>query len=120
MGKNWYGKDKKPEAPAVDPVEAAKVIAAPVVDATQTPYKPSTAPAAPKMDSTPIPVATTVPTTAYGVGARKKARVKVEKVVSLRGQIVTLTVGTIVTEDSYGPGIFEKLSNAKVELEPMD
>ena len=49
----------------------------------------------------------------------RQAKVKVGKNVSLHGQFTFLPTGAIISEGSYGPGIFEKLAEAGVELEPL-
>lgn len=111
MGKGFFSKKEPAAAAPVDPIEAAKISAP--------------APAAPKPEPVPAPapvVAAPAPVAAAPVAHKhsRKARVKATKKVSLRGHFTTLTAGTIVSEDSYGPGIFERLAEFKVELEPLD
>ena len=99
---------EKPAAKPVDPVEAAKVAAPP----PPAPPKPAAPPPVIALPPEPLPLAS--PHKGH------KAKVKVTKKVSLHGHMTTLPAGTIISEDSYGPGIFERLHSAKVELEPMD
>lgn len=41
------------------------------------------------------------------------------KIVSFSGHITFLPTGTIVCEDSYGPGVIEKLQAANVKMEKL-
>jgi hypothetical protein len=98
------------QAAPIDPVEAAKVSAPPPPE----PTKP--APAEPPAVIALPPVAAPAPLHHQG----RRAKVKTSKKVSLHGQFTTLPAGTIISEDSYGPGIFERLAESKVELEPLE
>lgn len=113
---------KKPQQPpppkaVVDPIEAAAIKSqdaqpAPAPVVAQPPPPPAPAPV-------PVVAASPVPQPVPSAAKPRAMRVKVAKKVSLHGQITLLPVGTIVSEDSYGPGIFERLAEAKVELEPL-
>jgi len=121
-----FDKKKAQTQKVIDPVEAAKV-AAPAV-ATRAPSQPSPAaqviqPPAP----TPVapqaaqPVLAAAPATVLSQERKPhRARVKVGRKVSLRGSMTFLPAGTIVSEASYGAGIFARLADAKVELELLD
>jgi hypothetical protein len=48
-----------------------------------------------------------------------RVTVKTGKMVSLAGHITWLAPGTVITEESYGAGIVEKLRLCGVEFEPL-
>ena len=109
----WTPKPAAPATPeASSPVDAAKVLRPPAAVLATPP--PAAAPLAPASPPPAAAIAEAAP------AKERRARVKTTKVISLHGQVTKLTAGTIISEGSYGPGIFERLADHKLDLEFLD
>lgn len=126
----------------VDPVEAAKIHAtkpsskpapaSPPAHAYPASPPPSPAPAQPPAPATAFPTPLDRPAAAPATPAAPapeaapapkqpiRARVKAEKLVSIRGQIIRLKVGQEVSDECHGPGAVARLIQSGIELDVLD
>ena len=114
----------------VDPVEAAKLqrqkahepaplhAPVPAIAPVASPAPVAALPPTPLAAATPAPVpAVQQPTAAATPAIPTKARVKVAKVASIRGQVIRLKIGDIIADESFGPGTVARLLGSGIELE---
>lgn len=101
---------KKPSVPVTDPLEGARIVdrgaaiaptAAPVADATEPP----------RPDPVPPPMTPAKRLPHY--------RVVADKQLSWTGQTITLHVGDVVSDESYGPGGVASMLDQGVVLEEV-